>query len=372
MRYRILNSDHRERHVHQRTLTFLLATLFACASPAPTSPGGSANAATRSFRMGFSNLPPAPDLTLAVRTLQTWMPRADAAIVHAEPKWAALLTGESPVAVAHREFDGIVAAYRAQNLPIVLVIDVTNGVDRTSESAELVAAGRSIAEPAVQSLYRAWVRTLIAQLRPTALGLAAETNLIRLAAPARVYQAVVQMTNDAARDAKTDAPSLPLFVSIQVETAWGRLQGTTQYIGVEQDFRDFPFTQWLGLSSYPYLGGFTTPEQVPDDWYARPLNGRTIPTVITEGGWTSANTGAVISSPALQARWITRQMQLADRLAPNYVFQLEFADLDLAAFGLQNDPRLLPFARLGLTDTTLGAKPALAVWDAVFARVRTR
>ena len=372
MRYSSLNSDHRERRVHLRTLTFLLATLSACGSYAPTTPSGGANATTRAFRMGFSNLPPAPDLPLAVRTLQTWMPRSDAAIVHAEPKWAALLTGEAPASVAHREFDGIVAAYRAQNLPIVLVVDVTNGVDRTSESAELVAAGRSITEPAVQSLYRAWVRTLIAQLQPVALGLAAETNLIRLAAPTRVYQAVVQMTNDAARDAKTDSPSLPLFVSIQVETAWGRLQGTTQYVGVEQDFRDFPFTQWLGLSSYPYLGGFTAPEQVPDEWYTRPLNGRSMPTVITEGGWTSANTGAVVSSPTLQARWITRQLQLADKLAPSYVFQLEFADLDLAAFGLQNDPRLLPFARLGLVDSALGAKPARAVWDAVFARVRTR
>ena len=148
----------------------------------------------------------------------------------------------------------------------------------------------------MQSLYRTWARTLVTQIQPVALGLAAETNLIRLAAPSRIYQALIQMTADAARDVRADAPSLPLFVSIQVETAWGRLQGTNQYIGVEQDFRDFPFTQWLGLSSYPYLGRFDEPEQVPNDWYLRPLNGRTIPTVITEGGWTSANTGTIAST----------------------------------------------------------------------------
>ena len=358
--------------MHLRTPVIMLSALAACGSDASQPPTGTGQIATRAYRMGFSNLPPAPDLPLAVRTIQAWMPRSDAAIVHAEPKWTALLSGESPAAIAHREFDGIIAAYRAQNLPIVLVIDATNGIDRTAESAELVAAGRSITEPAIQSLYRTWTRTLVAQIQPVALGLAAETNLIRLAAPARIYSAVVQMTADAARDVRIDAPSLPLFVSIQVETAWGRLQGTNQYVGVEQDFRDFPFTQWLGLSSYPYLGGFTEPDQVPDDWYTRPLAGRTIPTVITEGGWTSANTGTVISSPAKQARWITRQMQLADRLGARYVFQLEFADLDLAAFGLQNDPRLLPFARLGLVDSALGSKPALAVWDSVFARARTR
>ena len=353
-------------------LTVLLTGITACAAAKSEPPTGTVPVATRVYRMGFSNLPPAPDIALAVRTIQMWMPRSDAVIVHAEPKWAALLTGEAPAAIAHREFDGIIAAYRAQNLPIVLVIDVTNGVNRTAEAAELVAAGRSITEPAIQALYRSWTRTLVAQIQPVALGLAAETNLIRLAAPARVYSAVVQMTNDAAREVRVDAPTLPLFITIQVETAWGRLQGTTTYVGVEQDFRDFPFTQWLGLSSYPYLGGWTEPEQLPDDWYSRPLGGRTIPTVITEGGWTSANTGTVVSSTAKQARWISKQMQLADKLGASYLFQLEFADLDLVAFGRQNDPQLLPFARLGLVDQTLTAKPALAAWDSAFARTRTR
>ena len=358
--------------MRQFTLIAMLATVTACASAKSDPPTATVPVATRAYRMGFSNVPPAPDVAIAVRTIQTWMPRSDAVIVHTEPKWAAMLAGEAPASVAHREFDGLIAAYKAQNLPIVLVVDVTNGVDRTSESKELAAAGRSITEPAIQALYRTWTRALVAQIQPVAVGLAAETNLIRLAAPPRVYAAVVQMTNDAAREVRADAPTLPLFITIQVETAWGRLQGTTTYLGVEQDFRDFPFTQWLGLSSYPYLGGWTEPEQVPDDWYSRPLGGRTMPTVVTEGGWTSANTGTVVSSATKQARWITRQMQLADKFAPNYVFQLEFADLDLVAFGMQNNPQILPFARIGLVDMTLAPKPALAVWDSVFARKRTR
>jgi hypothetical protein len=354
-----------------RILAVVLATVAACQSADSSGPG-SPPASSRAYRMGFSGFPPAPDLTRAANAVLAWMPRADAAIIHVEPKWAALLSGESPAAIAHREFDGLVAAYRSRNLDIVVVIDATNGVNRTAEAAELVAAGRSISEPAVQALYRTWARTLVAQIQPVAIGLAAETNLIRLAAPARVYQAVVRMTADAARDIRADAPSLPIFITVQVETAWGRLQGTNQYIGVEQDFKDFPFTQWLGLSSYPYLGGFSEPSQMPDDWYSRPLNGRTIPTVITEGGWTSENTGAVTSSRDKQARWISRQMQLADRLAPRYVFQLPFADLDLVAFNRQNDPQILPFARLGLVDSALAPKPALASWDSAFARPRAR
>ncbi|MCC7052122.1 MAG: hypothetical protein IT355_02565 [Gemmatimonadaceae bacterium] len=351
----------------------LALAMLACTSTT-VEPPVSDPSATRSYRMGFSAFPPAPVIARAVANLSMWTARADAAIIHVEPPWAAMLSGEPLADIARREFEWQVAQFRARGMDVVVIIDATNGVDRTSESDALVTAGRSITEPAVQALYREWARTLVAQIKPVALGLAAETNLIRLAAPARVYSALVQMTNATAAAVRADAPALPLFITIQVETAWGRLQGGTTFIGVEQDFRDFPFTQMIGLSSYPYLGGFQEPAEMPDDWYTRPLAGRTLPSLITEGGWTSANVAAtatlraITSSPEKQARWFARQMQLADRLAPRYLFQLQFSDIDLAAFNLVDDPRLLPFARLGLVDMALTPRPALAVWDAAFAR----
>jgi hypothetical protein len=49
-------------------------------------------------------------------------------------------------------------------------------------------------------------------------------------------------------------------------------------------------------------------------------------------------------------------------------FQITFTDLDVATFG----PGIAPFAALGLVDTSLQPKAALAAWDAVFARPRPR
>jgi hypothetical protein len=50
------------------------------------------------------------------------------------------------------------------------------------------------------------------------------------------------------------------------------------------------------------------------------------------------------------------------------VFQLSFTDLDLGSFP-KPLPAILPlFAALGLVDSDLRPKPALATWDAVFAR----
>ena len=51
------------------------------------------------------------------------------------------------------------------------------------------------------------------------------------------------------------------------------------------------------------------------------------------------------------------------------VFQLTYADIDLANFPPQPPGSILPlFAQLGIVDIRLQAKPALATYDSVFAR----
>ena len=121
----------------------------------------------------------------------------------------------------------------------------------------------------------------------------------------------------------------------------------------------------LGLSSYPYLAGFTSPESIPLDYYARLVAGAPLPMIVTEGGWTSGSVGGVSSSPDLQARYIRRQMQLADAAKLIGVFQITFTDLDVASFNLPPGSILPLFAQLGLVDANYRAKPALAVWDSV-------
>ena len=325
----------------------------------------------RSFMMGFSVIPPKPDLSIAVRSLEIWTRRADAAIMHLDVPWALLLTGISPEEALRRDGVDLEHYYRSKRLALVVTIDVTNGLGRESEAPPLVAAHRSITEPAVQRLYRNYVRSLVDVLHPNYLGLAAETNLIRAIAPRPVYNAVVRMTNDAAGDIRWQhsASALPLYVSVQVETAWGKLGRQSAFAGIDQDMRDFPFMNVIGLSSYPYLGGFTDPDQIPLDYYTRVRGSRPLPVMVVEGGWPSASVrGMFSSSPEMQARYIARHSQLLDSAKAIGVFQLSFADLDLGSFP-KPIPAILPlFATLGLVDSNLQLKPALATWDKVFAR----
>lgn len=324
--------------------------------------------------MGFSIIPPKPDLNIALKSLDIWSKRADAAIMHMDVPWALLLAGTSPEDALRKDGVDLEHYYRSKHMKLVVTLDVTNGLGRDSESPALVAAHRSITEPAVQRLYRSYVRAVVTMLHPDYLGLAAETNLIRAIAPQPLYDAVVRMTNDAATEVRRSrsAAVLPLYVSVQVETAWGKLPQRS-FVGIERDLRDFPFVNVLGLSSYPYLGGFKDPQDIPIDYYSRVKGSHAQPVMVVEGGWASASVrGSFSSSPEMQARYIARQSELLEAAKAIGVFQLSFADLDLASFP-KPLPSILPlFVTIGLVDSNLKPKPALATWDKIFARRRQR
>lgn len=354
-------------YVQARRLFLLLPCLLAVLDLATSCSGKGRSVAPRplvprTFRMGFSGIPPKPDFAVALAALDLWTRRADAAIMHFEPPWDSLLAGfpaDSAVLIQHRP---LVDYYRAKGLSLVVTLDATNGLDRSAESPALVAAGRSITEPAVQQIYRAYAVAVDTLLDPDFLGLAAETNLIRTAAPPALYSALVQMVNGAAADVRAADASVPLYVSVQVETAWGRFGGTG-YLGIATDLADFSFAQAIGLSSYPYLGGFGTPEELPLDYYSRLT---ALPKLVVEGGWTSDT--AMASTPAEQARYLRRQAALLDEARAVAAFQLTFTDLDSTFFP---PGTILPlFAYLGLVDVDLDPKPALATWDSILARPR--
>ena len=329
----------------------------ACSDPGPT---------TRSYRMGFSVIPPSQDTAIVIPALLNWAPHADAAIMHVSPPWAALISGipaDSAVAVVEMP---LVNYYRSEGFDIVFVVDPTDGLNRAAEAPALIAAGRSVTDTAIQRLYREWVLQIALQVQPEYLGLVAETNLIRAIAPNSLYVALKTMANAVA--GMLMASPIKLFVSVQVETAWGALGGGGTYVGIAQDLADFPFVEAVGLSSYPYLGGFLAPDSVPDNYYSRIVQGTTLPVLVVEGGWPSVSVGAVTSSPIVQARYIARQAELLDASRAEGWFQLTFYDLDTTGLAVPPGSALPLFTHLGLADSAMNAKPALATWDSVLAR----
>lgn len=342
------------------TAAMVLAGCANTAEPVPEQ--------TRAYRMGFSATSPVPTVESVLATIEAWAPHADVALVTQTVPWRALLADTSASILVRRDLRELVALYRSRSFPVIVQLDVTDGLAREREAPELVALGRSITEPAVQAAYLEYLAAIDSILAPDYLGLAMEVNLVRLAAAPAVYAAVVAMTNEGAHALTSQASNAQLFVSFQVETAWGRLPAGGSYVGIERERADFPFIHAAGLSSYPFLGGFDDPQDVPLDYYARLIEASPMPAIVVEGGWSSASVPGAASSPEEQARWIRRQMQLADRAGLAAVTQITFTDLDLSSYPVPPGSILPLFAHLGLVDVQLRAKPALAEWQAAFAR----
>lgn len=345
--------------------TLLIAGATACSgggpalTPTPPPP-------TRTWSMGFSPDPPRPLVPVVLQGIDLWSMRAEIAAIHEELPWTDLLNGLSPDFILDRDKTQLINYLRGKGLRLYFMLDLTDGLSRAEEAPQLRALGRSLTEAAVRQVYRDYALAVERKYHPEYLGLAAETNLIRAAGTVALYAAVVQAAHDANADLRAAGRAAPLFISVQVETAWGGLTGGS-YVGVEQDFQDFPFMDILGLSSYPYFA-YTQPENIPADYYSRLMNGRTLPAMVVEGGWTSASVGSVTSSPERQARYITRHADLLDSVHAIGVIQLLYADIDLSSFPPPLPANLPLFVDLGLTDSDFNAKPALASWDALHAR----
>jgi hypothetical protein len=350
-----------------------LAFLAPGCSKSPSAPGPTGG--TRTWAMGFAGLPPVPDQAVAIAAIDMWSLRADAGIQHAAPPWDSLLAGVPPDTLVRRAEFPLMNYYRnVKGHRIVFEVDLTDGLNRAAEDPALVAAGRSIAEPEVQALARAWIAAVDTIIHPDWLGIGSETNLVRLAAPPSLYAALKALANSAADSLAAlhaRRPGLPrptLYSTVQVETAWGRLGGSGAYQGVATDVADFPYAQVLGLSSYPYLGGFAEPEEIPLDYYARIANESMKPVMVIEGGWASESFATYTTSPAKQARYLRHHAKLLDAARAVGWFSLEFADLAVSLWPPPINPTIRYFTSIGVADSVLAPKPALAVWDSLHAR----
>jgi hypothetical protein len=323
----------------------------------------------RTYKMGFQNSAPRfDDFDLFIQSLLMWSQRADAAMITTEPPWEELLAGHNPVTYVVDNYKALVDYYRSKGFELWVYIDPQNGLDRTSDAQALVAAGRSIAEPEIQALYKRFVVVMDSVLNPEHLGLALETNLIRDAAPAAIYNGVRQAATDAAAQLNILSSDVKLGISVQVDYAWGKLGGGP-YRGVAQDLTDFPFIEELGLSSYPYFG-WDSPNDLPANYYSKLVEGRDIPVFVAEGGWTSQSISIppfnITSSAEKQRDYINRHHELLNRVKAIGYFQLVFTDIDLEALPPEVNENIRFFSFLGLVDKALQPKPALAEWDRLF------
>src|SRR6185503_13842099 len=117
--------------------TFLCAVLSGCGKddavvkPAPN---------YRTYFMGFSSFPPKLSIASILETIDAFAPHSDYGMILAEPPWDSLLAGRPPDSLIRANQVGLAAYFRSKGLRVLVSIDPTNGLDRASDAAPLVAA----------------------------------------------------------------------------------------------------------------------------------------------------------------------------------------------------------------------------------------
>ena len=93
---------------------------------------------------------PGPTLRCSFPTLALTTQHSDAGLVQLSIPWTVLLGGISAAEEVRVVRLPLANYYRGVGQPITVALDVTDGLNRSQESPELIAAGRSITDAAIQ------------------------------------------------------------------------------------------------------------------------------------------------------------------------------------------------------------------------------
>lgn len=344
-------------------LVLALPVLAACSEastsvrPAP---------APRTFAMGWAPTPPRLTTESVLATAASMASVSEYALIQRPVPWARLLAGDTLENVVEEEAQLTDFLRQQYDLKIVWLVDPLNGLDRKQETAELVAAGRSIREPEIRDMHVAWTLAIVERVEPEYLGLASEVNTLGAHGDPALYDSIVSLVNEIAPEARAIDPGTQVFVSFQVDDAWDLLlpNGFDHFALID----DFDLDA-LGLSSYPSFV-FDAPAEIPDDYFQRFRDHTDLPLLMVEGGWSSETVPWGGGSVAEQAEFFRRFETLLDGVDARLWVFLLYADLDLEEWPLEPADReaLENFAHMGIVDTGLQPKSAYSVWERIFRR----
>ena len=326
-------------------------------------------APSRPYRLGWFMVPPKPSVESVLATFPEAAKHSDAVLLQREVPWSRILAGTSMETIVEEDYDGLIAYLRGLGLHVSILVDPLDGLDRTRESNETRNAGRTLNDPALRDLHEQWVELLAARYRPDYLGLASEINSLAARGDATLFANLRDVCNRLAPRVRSLAPGTKVFVSFQVDEAWGRPPVPPSSVDHFALARDFD-VDVMGLSSYPSFF-FDQPSEIPDDYFRRLQVASGKPVILAEGGWSSDRfgSGETPFSLAQQAAFHARLFDLMDSVQAELVILLLFADLDIEAYAAtaapgQNIEGLRPFSKMGIVTSELAPKPAFDIWAA--------
>ncbi|HEY1554476.1 MAG TPA: hypothetical protein VGF94_06545 [Kofleriaceae bacterium] len=145
--------------------------------------------------------------------------------------------------------------------------------------------------PALRAAYTAYVTYMVNLFHPRWVNVAIEVNLFHVYCPAQ-WAGMVELEQAAYAAAKTAAPDVPAFPSIQINALDGDAYAT-EYAALSGLTRDR-----FAISAYPYAVPYATPADIPPDWLTRAAAQGGERLFIAETGWLGTDLVAIDPSGA--------------------------------------------------------------------------
>ncbi len=118
-------------------------------------------------------------------------------------------------------------------------------------------------DPEVITAYTNFASDMIRRFRPDFVAYGIEVNSLVKDAPAE-WPRFVKLARPVYAALKAEHPTLPIFVSLQLDYFWANEPDQRKAIG-----QILPYTDYIAVSTYPYINHYADPRAIPRDYFAR-------------------------------------------------------------------------------------------------------
>ncbi len=122
---------------------------------------------------------------------------------------------------------------------------------------------RDLDDPETVIAYTNFCRDLIGRFQPDYFAYVVEANLLAFYHPSK-WKSFVRFAKQVYQTIKSENPTLPVFVSLQIDFFWIDQAAQARAIS-----RILPYSDYVAVSAYPYFFGFEDPATLPGDFFSR-------------------------------------------------------------------------------------------------------
>ncbi len=223
---------------------------------------------------------------------------------------------------------------------------------------------KAIDDPEVFRAYLAFCRDLIRRFHPDFMAYGIEVNMI--AKDRARWARFVRLARAVYTTLKAEHPTLPLFVSLQVDVFWQDPQNQRKAIA-----QILPYTDYIAVSAYPYFTGHHDPKLLPRGFFADVAAlAPDKPYTVAETGFIAIDMEAfgrkVVGREDWQRDYLSFVLTESNRLHAEFVVWFVSRDYDALwdrVKFLGGDVEVFKvFKNTGLLDGSGRTRPAMETW----------